>query len=63
MGNAIAYVRNEPIPFLLAEELFEVIEKSEPFLIGNAGKGIVGIFSLKIDDELGEFMVFPISGD
>ena len=49
-------MRYEPVPFVFAEELFQMVEEREAFLIRDATKSIIRILALEIGDELGELM-------
>lgn len=51
-------MRNEFIPFLFAKKLFKMVKKVEAFLVGNAGEGIIWVFSFQVNDQFCEFMVF-----
>lgn len=35
-----------------------MIQEREIFLIGNAGEGVVGVFTFEVYDKLSEFVVF-----
>ena len=43
-------MRNEFIPFLFAKKLFKMVKKVEAFLVGNAGEGIIWVFSFQVND-------------
>lgn len=54
---------DEFIPFLLSEELFEMVEEDEAFFVGDGGEGVVGVFALEVDDEFREFVVGAVVVD
>jgi hypothetical protein len=56
----MTYVRNEAIKNFLGQEGFEIEQKVEAFFVWNLGKGVIRIFALEVDDQLGEFMIFPV---
>lgn len=49
-------MRNELIPLLFAEQFLQVVKKGEAFLVRNAGEGVVGVFTVEVDDQLRELM-------
>jgi len=51
-------MRNELVPFLFAQQLLEVVEENEPFLVWYTRESVVWIFSFEIDDHLGKLMLF-----
>lgn len=55
-------MRDECIPFLLSEQLLEVIEERKAFFIGDAREGIIGVLALEVDDQPRELMVFAKLG-
>ena len=55
MGDS--YKGNELVPFLFAQQLLEMVEEDEPFLVWNARESVIGVFALKIDDHLGKLML------
>ena len=57
-GGQWTYVRDEFIPLFLAQQLLPMIQERETFLIGNAGEGVVGVFTFEVYDKLSEFVVF-----
>lgn len=55
----MTYVRNEAVKNFLRQEGFEIEQKVEALFVRNLGKGVIGIFALEVDDQLGEFVIFP----
>ena len=54
---------DEGVPFLLTEELLQVVEEGEALLVWDAGECIVGIFTFQVWDQLGELVVFAKLGN
>lgn len=50
------YMRNEFIPLLLAQHFLQVVKKDEAFLVRNAGKGVIGVFTIEAGDQFCELM-------
>ena len=48
---------NELVPSVLADELLQMIQKREPFLVRDATKCIIRVLSFEVGDEFGEFVV------
>lgn len=57
----MTYVRDEAVKNFLGQEGFEIEQKGEALFVRNLGKGVIRIFALEVDDQLGEFMIFPES--
>lgn len=55
-------MRNEFVPLFLAQQFFQVIQKSKTFLVRNAGEGVIRILALEVDDKFGKLMVFTELG-
>lgn len=41
-----AYMRNELIPFLFAQEFLKMVEECESLLVWNTGEGVIRILAL-----------------
>lgn len=56
-------MRDEFVKLLFTEELLQVVQESETFLVWNAGEGIVGIFAFEVNDKLREFVILAVLVD
>lgn len=54
------YMRNEFIPLLFAQNFLQVVKKDEAFLVRNAGKGVLGVFTIEVVDQFCELMGLSI---
>ena len=52
-------VRDEPVELLLGDELLDVVEEVEPLFVWDGREGVVRVFPLQVDDQLGEFVLGP----
>jgi hypothetical protein len=58
-----SYVRDELVPFVLADQLLQAIKEVETFLIWNGAEGIIWVFAFEVDDQFCEFVIFAIHFD
>ena len=56
-------MRDELIPFLLANKFFKMVEKYETLLIRHRRECIIGIFTLEINNQFRELVILPKSLD
>ena len=51
------------VPLLLANKLLKIVEEIEALLVRDAGKGIIGVLALQVDNKLCEFVIFAVVVD
>ena len=50
LRNAVPYMGDECIKFILANLFFEVVQECEALFVGDCGECVVWIFALEVDD-------------
>ena len=50
-------MRDELVPLLLANQLFQRVQKGEPLFVRYRGKAVIRVDVLEVSDKLGEFML------